>query len=159
MAKRFGIVNPASEAFEYERAVASGAAASIDRGAPTKEDTTEVAIMADGEGTTAQQFSGLAKSVSTDTAAAAGKVKLYLPLPGLVYVGSPKVAGAADTEAEILAIAGKRIVLDLTTGDWTVDSAAADDIGNAVVIIGGNPNEDKVYFCMTHTTLNYFENN
>jgi hypothetical protein len=159
MAKRFGIVHPADDAFSYKRAVASGAAASIDRGAPTKEDTTEVAIMADGEGTTSQQFSGLAKSVSTDTAATAGTVELYLPLAGLIYVGSPKVAAAANTEAEILALCGKRIVFDLTTGDWTVDSAAVDDIGNAVVIVGGNPADDVVYFVVTHTTLNFFENN
>ena len=159
MSKRIGIVNPASEAFTYKRAVASGAAASIDRGTPTKESSTSVAIMADGEGTTAEPFSGVAKSVSTDTAAAAGTVELYRPIAGLVYVASPKVAGAANTEAKILAICGKRIVLDLTSTDWTVDTAAADGIGNAVVIIGGNPNEDKVYFEMTHTTTNYFENN
>lgn len=159
MAKRFGIVNPASEAFSYKRAVASGAAASIDRGAPTKESSTAVAIMADGEGTTAEQFSGLAKSVSTDTVGAAGTVQLYLPLPGLIYVGSPKVAAAANTEAEILALCGKRIVLDLTSTDWTVDTAAVDGIGNSVVIVGGNANEDKVYFSVTHTTLNFFENN
>lgn len=159
MSKRFGIVNPSSEAFSYKRAVASGAAASIDRGTPTKESSTSVAIMADGEGTTAEQFSGIAKSISTDTASTAGTVELYLPLPGLVYVGSPKVAGAANTEAEILALCGKRIVLDLTTGDWTVDTAAVDGIGNGVVIVGGNPGDDKVYFCMTHTTLNFFENN
>ena len=159
MAKRFGIVNPASEAFSYKRAVASGAAASIDRGVPTKESSTNVAVMADGEGTTAEQFSGLGKSVSTDTAAAAGTVELYLPLPGLIYVGSPKVAAAANTEAEILALCGKRIVLDLTSADWTVDTAAVDGIGNSVVIVGGNANEDKVYFSVTHTTLNFFENN
>ncbi len=159
MSKRFGIVNPASEAFSYKRAVASGAAASIDRGTPTKESSTAVEIMADGEGTTAEQFSGLAKSVSTDTAAVAGTVELYLPLPGLIYVGSPKVAGAANTEAEILALCGKRIVLDLTGSDWTVDAAAVDGIGNSVVIVGGNPNEDTVYFAVTHTTLNFFENN
>lgn len=159
MSKRFGIVNPASEAFAYKRAVASGTAASIDRGAPTKESSTAVAVMADGEGTTTEQFSGLAKSVSTETAAVAGTVELYLPLPGLVYVGSPKVAGAANTEAEILALCGKRIVLDLTSTDWTVDTAAGDGIGNSVVIIGGNPNEDVVYFTINHTTLNWFENN
>lgn len=159
MSKRIGIVNPSSEAFSYKRAVAAGAAASIDRGTPTKEDTTEVAIMADGEGTTTEQFSGVSKSVSTDTAAAPGTVELFLPLPGVIYVASPKVAGAANTEAEILALCGKRIVLDLTSTDWTVDTAASDAIGNAVVIIGGNPNEDKVYFAMTHTTLNFFENN
>lgn len=156
---RFGIVNALQEPFSYKRAVASGAAASIDRGVPTKESSTNVAVMADGEGTTSQLFSGLSKSVSTDTASAAGSVELYLPLAGLLYNGSPKVAGSANTEAKILALCGKRIVLDLTGGAWTVDTAAADDIGNAVVIVGGNPNDDIVYFAICHTSLNWFENN
>lgn len=160
MSKRFGIVNPNDDAFSYKRLVESGGAATIDRGAPTKEGSNgAVAVMADGEGTTTERFAGVAKSVSDDTAGADGSVEVYLPLPGLVYSGSPKVAGAADTEAEIQAISGKRIVFDLTSGDWTIDTAAADGIGNAVVIVGGNPNEDKVYFVVTHTTLNFFENN
>lgn len=152
---RFGILHPNEDVFSYERLVGSGAAASIDRGAPTKEGSSgAVAIMADGEGTTSERFSGMAKSVSTDTAAADGVVEVYLPLPGLVYVGSPKVAGAADTKAEIQAISGKRIVLDLTSTTWTVDTAAADGATNSVVIVGGSPNDDLVYFVMTNTTLN-----
>jgi hypothetical protein len=157
---RFGIVHPNDNAFSIKRLVASGGAATIDRGAPTKEGSSgAVAIMTDGEGTTSERFSGIAKSVSTDTAAADGAVEVYLPLPGLVYVGSPKVAGAADTEAELLAIMGKRIVLDLTSTVWTVDTAATDAIGNAVVIVGGDYNNDLVYFVVTHTTLNFFEDN
>lgn len=157
---RFNVVHPNDGVFSYKRLVASGAAASIDRGAPTKEGSSgAVAIMADGEGTTSERFAGLAKSVSTDTAAASGSVEVILPLPGLVYVGSPKTAGAADTEAEIQAVSGKRVVLDLTSTNWTVDTAAADGIGNAVVIVGGVPEDDLVYFVITHTTLNFFENN
>lgn len=157
---RFGIVHPNDDAFSVERLVESGGAATIDRGAPTKEGSNgAVAIMADGEGTTSERFAGMAKSVSTDTAAADGVVEVILPVPGLVYVGSPKVAGAADTKAEIQAISGKRIVFDLTTAAWTVDTAAVDGIGNGVVIIGGSPQDDLVYFVVTHTTLNFFENN
>lgn len=159
MAKRIGIVNPSSEAFAYKRNVASGAAASIDRGTPTKESSTNVAIMADGDGTSTTLFAGIAKTVSTDTAAANGTVELYMPLPGLIYIASPKVALAANTEAKILALCGKRITLDLTTGDWTVDTADTDAIGKSVVIVGGNPFEDKVYFSITTTSLNFFEDN
>lgn len=150
---RFGIVSPVVEPVSYKRAVASGAAATIDRGAPTKESSTNVAIMADGEGTTSQVFSGIAKSVSTDTAAAAGTVELYAPHAGLVYVGSPKTAGAADTEAEILALCGKRIVFDLTSSTWTIDAGAADNASNSVVIVGGNPNEDALYFVVKTSTF------
>ena len=157
--KIFSIVTPISEVFTWERAVASGGAATIARGTPTKESSTSVAIMADGEGTTSEQFSGLAKTVSTDTAAAAGTVRCYLPLAGLIYQGSPKVAGAADTVAEINALKGKRIVFDLTSSVWTIDTAASDGIGNAVVITDGQPEQDLVHFVVTHTSFNFFENN
>lgn len=160
MSKRLSVVRAEDGIFTERRLVASGAAASIDRGTPTKEGSSgAVAIMADGEGTTSQRFSGIAKSVSTDTAAASGYVETIIPMPGIRYAGSPKVAGAANTQAEIDALAGKRVVFDLTSTDWTIDTAAADDIGNAVVILGGDIIRDVVYFFVTHTTLNYFENN
>jgi len=150
MSKRLSLHPSAETAFAYRRIVGSGAAATIDRGTPTKEGSNgAVAIMADGEGTTSQRFSGLAKSVSTDTAAAAGVVEVYFPFPGIVYSGKPKVAGAANTQAEIDALAGKRTVFDLTTGDWTVDAAAVDGATNCVVIIGGNLQDDSLYFVVS----------
>lgn len=162
MSKTFKIYSgaPSGETFSVRRIVASGGAATIGQGTPTKQGSSgAVAIMADGNGTTSELFTGMAKSVSTDTASAAGEVYTYLPLPGIIYSGSPKVAGAANTQAEIDALVGIRTVFDLTAGDWTVDETTGDGIGNAVVIVGGNPNEDVLYFCVTHTMLNYFENN
>lgn len=160
MSKIFKIYTPIDEAFSVRRIVGSGGAATIARGTPTKQGSSgAVAIMADGNGTTSELFTGMAKSVSTDTAAAAGVVDTYLPLAGIIYSGSPKVAGAANTQAEIDALAGKRVVFDITTGDWTIDSAAADDIGNAVVIVGGDYLSDILYFVTTNTMLDFFENN
>lgn len=152
MAKRFKVVTPIDDAFTIRRIVGSGAAASIDKGTPTKEGSSgAVAIMVDGDGTTSQRFSGLAKNVSTDTVAAAGIVYTVLPLSGLVYAGKPKVAGAANTQAEIDALLGTRTVFDLTSTDWTVDAAAADGATNGVVIVGGQPIEDVLYFVMSPT--------
>lgn len=154
---RFGIVHPNQEAFAITRLVAAGAAGSIDRGAPAKEGSSgAVAVMADGEGTTSERFAGIAKSLSTDTVAAAGEVEVYLPVPGLVYVGSPTVAGAADTQAKIDALGGKRVVFDLTTGTWTIDSAAADAATNGVVIVGGSVEDDLLYFVVS-PTITLFE--
>lgn len=147
---RFGIRHPNVDVFSVTRLVESGGAATIDRGAPTKEGSNgAVAIMVDGDGTTSQRFSGIAKSVSTDTAAANGYVDVILPTPGLVYVGSPKVAGAADTQAEIDALGGKRVVFDLTSSAWTIDSAAADGANNGVVIIGGKKEDDLLFFVIS----------
>jgi hypothetical protein len=160
MAKRFKIQTPIDDAFSVVRLVASGGAATIDRGTPTKQGSSgAVAIMADGEGTTSELFTGMAKNVSTDTAAASGVVTTYLPLAGVVYSGSPKTAGAANSAADIYAEQGVRTVLDLTGTDWTVDDTGSDAIGNAVVVVGGNPNEDILYFVVTHTMINFFENN
>src|SRR3990167_9967615 len=150
MAKRFKIKYPLDTLHSEKRIVASGAAATIDRGTPTKEGSAgAVAIMVDGDGTTSQRFSGLAKSVSTDTASANGTVETFLPLPGIVYSGLPLTAGAANTQAEIDALGGKRVVFDLTSGDWTVDSAAADSATNGVVIIGGHLLEDTLHFIVS----------
>lgn len=162
MAKIFKIVNPSADramTWQSVRTVASGAAATVARGTPTKESSHAVAIMADGEGTTSERFSGIAKSTSTDTAAAAGTVQVWFPFPGIIYSGKPKTAGLVNTQAKIDALMGDRVVFDLTSTDWTVDVAAGDAIGNAVVIVGGQPEEDAVYFCVTHTSINFFENN
>lgn len=118
--------------------VSSGGAATIDQGIPTKMTTIGAIVpMVDGNGTTSERFTGLATTVSTDTAAADGEVFVYEPLPGIVYTGSPKSATAANTAAKIDALKGKRVVFDLTTGTWTIDSAAADNSANCVVIVGG----------------------
>ena len=157
----FQLVSKQADAhITWDRIVGSGAANSISRGEPTKQGSAgAVAIMADGEGTTSELFTGIAKSESTDTAAAAGRVLTYIPFPGIIYSGKPKVSGACNTQAEIDALVGSRVVFDLTSTTWTVDTAAADAIGNAVVMVGGQPEEDRIWFVVTHTSLNFFENN
>lgn len=138
---------PLDTVVAIRRIVASGGAATINAGEPTKQGTAgAVAIMADGDGTTSQLFTGVAKSTSTDTAAAAGEVYTYLPLPGITYEAKAKSATAADTQAEIDALQGKRVVFDLTSTVWTVDTAAADNAANGVVIVGGDPNSNTVFF-------------
>lgn len=147
MAKVFTIVSELSPKFSTTgNLVASGTAASIGVGVPTEGAdaaaaspwTGAVNVMADGEGTTSQRFTGIAKSVSTETASAAGSVDLWMPLPGIIYQGFAKTSSTADTAAEIQALFGKRVVFDLTTGDWTVDAAAADAVANCVTIISGD---------------------
>lgn len=133
--------------------VASGGSATIAPGTPTKTSASDASIvgavvpMVDGDGVvTAERFSGLAKSTSTDTASAAGIVDVWVPVPGILYRAFCKVAGSANTQAKINALFTKRVVLDLTTSDWTVDSAAADALVNCVVIVGGIPANDELLF-------------
>lgn len=130
-----------------ERLVASGAVATINNGEPTKQGTSGAVLpMADGDGTTSQLFTGIAVSVSTDTVSASGTVFVLNPLPGIVYSGSPKVAGSCNTVAKIQALQGKRVVFDLTSSKYTIDTAAGDASTNAVVIIGGDYQTDTAYF-------------
>ncbi len=133
--------------------VASGAVATIASGTPTKHAdaaaaswTGAVVPMIDGDGAVGQRFTGIAKSTSTDTVAAAGVVTLWLPLPGYVYACKSKDPASADTAAEVNALFGKRVVFDLTSSLWSVDAGAADALINCVTIIGGDFRTSTLYF-------------
>lgn len=134
--------------------VASGTVASLFPGTPTKFSSAgAVAAMVDADGSTSQRFTGIVKSQSTETAAAAGVVYTFLPLPGIKYAAAAKSAAAADTQAEIDALRGARLVFDLTgtigtglTGQWTIDTAAGDGSNNCVIIVGGEPETSTLYF-------------
>ncbi len=148
----FKLKSPISEEFSVTPIVASGGATTILAGEPTKSGSSgAVAIMADGDGTTSQRFTGIAKSDSTDTASAAGVVQVWLPFPGLIYTGAAKSAAAANTQAEIDALFGKRVIFDLTTGVWTIDTAEADAATNGVVIVGGDYQTSTIWFCISPT--------
>lgn len=134
--------------------VAAGAAATINPGTPTKFSSAGAVIpMTDANGTTSERFTGIAKSTSTDTAAAAGEVYVYVPLPGLIYAAKAKSATAANTQAKIDALLGARLVFDLTgtvgpglTGTWTVDTAGGDGANNCLTIVGGEYQTNTLYF-------------
>lgn len=161
MAKTFKVYDPTAEkaiTWPNGRIVASGTAASIATGTPTKESTSgAVAIMVDGDGTTSQKFSGIAKNISTETASVAGRVDVIIPFPGIIYSGFAKSAAAADTQAEIDALAGKRVVFDLTSTDWTIDTAAANAATNGIVIVGGDYRTSVIYF-MVSPQVTSFDN-
>ena len=132
--------------------VDSGGVATIKANTPTKSKdsatnaTGAVIPMVDGDGAIGQNFSGIAKDDSTDTASVAGVVTLWLPLPGYVYSCKALTAATADTIAEIRALYRKRVVFDLTSSLWSVDAAATDALVNCVTIIGGDPATTQLYF-------------
>lgn len=152
----FKLRTPIDPAFAINRIVGSGTAASINNGEPTKQGSSgAVAIMVDADGTTSQVFTGIAKTVSTDTAAAAGVVQTWLPLPGIIYSGKAKSATAADTQAEIDALAFKRVVFDLTASVWTVDTGASDATTNGLLIIGGDYQTSTIFFLVRENVSLY----
>lgn len=141
-------------AFEQKWNVPSGTVGSIAAGSPTKTVDAAAASpylgttapMVDGDGSTSQRFTGVAKSDSNETASAAGVVSSWLPLPGIIYSCAAKSAAAANTQALVDALRGKRVVFDLTSSVWTIDTAAADAVANCVVIIGGDYQTSTINF-------------
>lgn len=148
--------NQIDPVFSISRIVGSGTAASINNGEPTKQGSAgAVAIMIDGDGTTSQVFTGIAKSVSTDTVAAAGRVDTWLPLPGIIYSAKAKTASLANTLALVDALAFKRVIYDLTSSTWTVDSAAGDATTNGLLIVGGEYQTSTLFFLMRENVSLY----
>lgn len=97
------------------------------------------------------QFLGIAASTSTHTASADGVVDLYIPYPWLVYEAKAKTAASVDTQAEIDALCGDRKIFDVTSSVWTVDEAAADAVGNMLLVIGGDPVKKTLRFMLQVT--------
>ena len=130
--------------------VAAAAGPTIEMGTPAMSADAAGAItgavipMTDGAQTIATKFAGIAKSDSTELAATAGVVTLWLPLPGIVY-SAACLTTSANTAAKLLALFQKHVVLDLSTV-WTVDAAATDALVNCVTIIGGDYLTNTVYF-------------
>lgn len=115
--------------------VASGAAASIKAGDLVEHEVGSVTVeLADTNqpDVTGDKLQGVAASTSTDTAAAAGTVDVFQLRAEDVYLISPNSAAAWDTQAEYDALVGKRVLMDLTGGAWTI--LASDSANNGCVI-------------------------
>lgn len=146
-------------AFTLTRLVASGTSLSIPAGTPSKENGSNVGVVApmvDGDGTTSQRFSGIAKSDSSETTTAAGVVRTWYPLPGIIYEAFAKVPSLANTAALIDALKAKRVVFDLTSGVWTVDTGASDASTNGIVIVGGSFQNSSILFVTAPQITSFF---
>lgn len=91
-------------------------------------------------------FVGIAVADSTHTATADGTVEVLLPLPGITYKMAADTAANVDTETEIKALEGDRVVMLLASGSYTLDEDAGDGANNAFYIRGGNPSTGELYF-------------
>jgi len=63
---------------------------------------------------------GIAVSTSTNTASAAGSVLVAPVDSGDVWLISPNDSTAWDTQAEYDALVGKRVLIDLTSSEYTI---------------------------------------
>lgn len=110
----------------------------INYGEPVKLKTAGsryVIPLADAEpvvGTTTAVV-GIAMSNSTQTASADGKVQVFVPLVGMVYLIAAKSAAAVDTQAEYDALVNSPVLFDLTSGTYTIDTASTASTDGLVI--------------------------
>ncbi len=72
---------------------------------------------------------GVAATDSTQTASVAGVVTCYPVNPAVVFLIAPKVAATFNTQAKYDALVGSRVLMDLTTGTYTILAADGSTFG------------------------------
>lgn len=104
-------------------AVASGTTASIKAGEPVSKGLglAVVSAMATNKPVVATDFlAGISASTSTETTGAAGIVKVTKMDVNMTYLITPNAPTSWDTQAEYDALVGDRVLIDLTTGTYTI---------------------------------------
>ena len=105
-------------------------------------------IDADGTILENMYFLGITAAAGTHSSSAAGYVDVYLDTPGTVYRAKVKTANAANTVAKVDAFTLYRLVIDLTSSKYRIDDTTATAGGQAFIVVGGNPDEDALDFCV-----------
>lgn len=103
-------------------AVAAGAT-TINPGEPVQKvaGAATVTALATNSPTTTNRIVGVAMSTSTQTASVAGTVDVVPATAGQIWLISPKVAaGFTDSQTNYNTQIGKRVLLDLTSGVYTI---------------------------------------
>ena len=75
---------------------------------------------------------GVAATTGTQTSSAAGTVWVTPVSSALDYLITPDTAATWDTQAEYDALVGKRVLIDLTTGTYTL--LVSDSVNNGCII-------------------------
>lgn len=114
--------------------VASGTTASINPGEPVQKaaGAAKVARAATNFPTTTLRVVGVAASTSTETASAVGTVDVVPATNGQIWLIKPNSAAAWNTQAGYNALVGARVLIDLTTGSYTI--LASDLASNGCII-------------------------
>lgn len=75
---------------------------------------------------------GIAVTAGTQTASAAGVVTVMPLSSGITYLATPNTATSWDTQSEYDALVGKRVLIDLTSGAYTI--LATDSANNGLIV-------------------------
>lgn len=123
----------------------------INAGEPVKLDSAGspyVIPFADGDLTigTDTAMIGVTANASDHTASADGSVDVYMPMPGTVWAMKATTPANVDTQAEIDALRGDRVVMNLAAGVYTLDENAGDAATSAFYILNGDPATGELFF-------------
>lgn len=116
--------------------VASGAT-TINPGEPViygdRATVTVIAMTNNSPVSGSDYFVGIAATTSTQTSGTAGTVGVYPANSDTVWLANPKLATSWDTQAEYNALVNKSVLVDLTTGAYTI--LASDSTNNGVKVM------------------------
>lgn len=124
--------------------VAAGAVGSIGPNIPLVVTLGAPYVLAAADGTPVvgtDYMAGVSTTTSTDTVAADGLVSALNMVPGIVYLMAPKSPttyfgasyATAPSQTTYNTQIGNRVVFDLTTGVYTIDST--DSANNGLVVV------------------------
>ena len=111
-----------------------GSFPSIQPGEPVQKlaGTNGVTALLTNSPTTTNKIVGVAASASSETATVDGLVQVIPASNGQTWVIAPKVPATFATQADYNALVGSAVLLDLTSGVYTI--LAADGAGNGCII-------------------------
>lgn len=114
--------------------VPSGTTASINAGEPVEKlaGANGVKALVTNAPTTTDRIVGIAASASTETASVSGTVDVIPVNDSQIWLIAPKVAASWNTQTLYNANVGKRVLIDLTTGTYTI--LAADGASNGCIV-------------------------
>jgi hypothetical protein len=90
-----------------------------------------IALVTNGP-TASCRIVGVAQNTSTETASVSGTVDVIPAAPGQLWLIKPNVAATWNTQAKYNALVGSRVLLDNTTGTYTI--LAADGAGYGCIV-------------------------
>lgn len=143
-----------TQVWQVDDRTTTSATATIKPGEPVKltgVGSPFAMLVADGDPEIGTDiFLGVAMTESTETSTVDGEVEVLMPVPGqTVFEIKATTVANIDTEAELNALIGDCVALDLATGTFTVDENEGDDDNvHGFRIIGGDFRKQTLYITL-----------
>ena len=142
---------------DVEQLVQAGAVGSIVAGIPVTKALGQPYVIPAADGTPVvgtDYMAGISATLSTDTVAADGLVRVMQLMPGSIYLIKPKTPATyfgasyltAPSQATYNALVGDRVLFDLTSSVYTIDAGDSATSGLVVEPIDVNAYPGLVAF-------------